>query len=219
MTNAPVELSVLEISPTEIEPLSNPVRDLLARANKNIFIGSSSTADAAIVVKVLKTAVYIIGERRQTVTEDRIETLVDLYLQGEALAQVDEDLERDNAQLRARYLQSVPCLSAADVRSMLSNPPNNTSEPTSRWKRQAKIFAIPRGNSDRFPAFQFSHGQPLPAIRKILAALPKTITPWQTALWFASGNGWLGGVSPQDFLVNVDDVVTAASQLNNPVVG
>jgi hypothetical protein len=67
--------------------------------------------------------------------------------------------------------------------------------------------------------FQFDHGQPLPAIRKILVALPKTMTPWQIGLWFASGNGWLGGVSPQDSLVNVDEVIAAASRLDNLVFG
>ncbi|MFT5504906.1 MAG: hypothetical protein ACI8XC_002623 [Gammaproteobacteria bacterium] len=56
-------------------------------------------------------------------------------------------------------------------------------------------------------------------MRKILVALPKTMTPWQIALWFASGNGWLGGVSPQDSLVNVDEVIAAASRLDNLVFG
>ena len=152
-------------------------------------------------------------------TESRIEVLVDLYLEGQALAEVDEYLEQDNAELRAQYLQEVPCFSATEIRAMLPNPPKNTSEPTSRWKCDSKVFAVPRGNSDLFPAFQFDHGQPLPVIRKILSALPKDMTPWQIALWFASGNGWLDDACPQDTLSDAGAVIDAANRLNDPVVG
>lgn len=31
----------------------------------------------------------------------------------------------------------------------------------------------------------------------MLAALPADMTAWQTALWFASGNGWLDGDKQQ----------------------
>lgn len=159
-------------------------------------------------------------EHRKAMAETRIETLVDLYLEGEPLAQVDEDLELDNAVLHAQYLKQVPCYSAAEIRAQQSRtPPRNPSEPTSRWKREGKIFAIPHGKSDRFPAFQFDHGAPLPAIKKILAVLPEDMTPWQIALWFASGNGWLDGSCPQASLSNVDDVLEAARQLDNSAVG
>lgn len=112
----------------------------------------------------------------------------------------------------------MPCLSVLDVRSMLASP---TKTPANRH-RTGNVrpgFCRIEGQKRSISGFQFDHGQPLPAIRKILVALPKTMTPWQIALWFASGNGWLGGVSPQDSLVNVDDVVAAASRLDNLVFG
>lgn len=219
MINNDADLSILEMSPEEQKKLPKRLRKSLIGAQPAFVIGSSSPREAKLIAKVAKTAAKIAREHRKAMTEDRVETLVDLYLEGEPLAQVDEDLERDNAALRARYLKQVPCLSAVEIRAMLSNPPRNPSEPTSRWKREGRVFAVPHGKGDRFPAFQFDHGRPLAVIRKTLLALPEDMSPWQTALWFYSGNGWLDGASPQESLSDPDAVANAARQLSNPAVG
>ena len=80
-------------------------------------------------------------------------------------------------------------------------------------------FAIQDGEKDLFPAFQFADGQPLPVIKKILEALPDYLSPWQTAFWFESGNGWLDGEVPQECLKNESEVIDAAEQLAKPEIG
>ena len=72
---------------------------------------------------------------------------------------------------------------------------------------------------DLFPAFQFADGKPLPIIKKILEALPEDMSPWQTAFWFKSSNGWLGGKTPQECLKNESKVIDAAEQLALPMIG
>lgn len=55
-------------------------------------------------------------------------------------------------------------------------------------------------------------------MRRLVAALPDDLTPWQVAFWFAAGNEWLDGAAPQDSL---DDpaVLTAATWLGDPAIG
>ena len=85
--------------------------------------------------------------------------------------------------------------------------------------REGRVFAIQDGEKDLFPAFQCADGQPLPIIKKILKALPDYLSPWQTAFWFESGNGWLDGEIPQECLKNESDLIDAAEQLAKPEIG
>lgn len=132
---------------------------------------------------------------------------------------VETDLWIDNLELRMNYLRDTPTLSAADVHEASGLSSRNISEPASRWKREGKIFSIRHGRADRYPAFQFLDGAPRPVVRSVLAALPDSMTGWQTALWFASGNGWLDGDEPQQRLDDGDLVVGAASHLSEPAHG
>ena len=145
--------------------------------------------------------------------------MVDLLLSRAPHADVETDLEIDNVQLRADYLEKTPVLTAAEVRAASDLRPRNRSEPASRWKREGRIFAVRCQGIDRYPAFQFQDGAPRPSIKDILAALPKGTTAWQTALWFASGNGWLDGAEPQQRLDDGDQVVQAARRLAQPAFG
>ena len=97
--------------------------------------------------------------------------------------------------------------------------PRNRSEPTSRWKREGRLFAVRRAGVDLYPSFQFADGAPLPVIKDVLAALPGHMTGWQIAMWFGSGNGWLDGAEPQDRLSDPDAVVDAARKLADSAVG
>ena len=68
-------------------------------------------------------------------------------------------------------------------------------------------------------AFQFRDGEPHPAIARILAALPVTLTPWQIAFWFVSANGWLDDETPKDRLDEVEAVIEAARHEGEEVMG
>ena len=162
----------------------------------------------------------IVEQRRKELTERDIEALVDLYLRGEERADVDRELEQDNAELRAQYLREVPTYTAADIHefmhgSLLSNP----SEPASRWRREKRVFAVRAGRNQLFPRFQFADGHPRPVIKEAMKRLPDDMTPWQTAFWFWAGNGWLDGKSPEEALGDEDGVLNAADRLHEPAVG
>ncbi len=136
-----------------------------------------------------------------------------------ARARVETELTVDNARLRADYLRETPLLTAAGIRAASGLGPRNRSEPASRWKREGRLFAVRRSGIDLYPAFQFADGSPLPPVKAILAALPAGMTGWQTALWFASSNGWLGGAAPQERLSDPEAVVAAAGRLADPAIG
>ena len=132
---------------------------------------------------------------------------------------VEAELAFDNLELRNRYVNETPMLSAAQIHRISGLGSKNTSEPASRWKAEGKTFAVRVGGRDHYPAFQFEDGSPRPVIKAVLSALPATMTTWQKALWFASGNGWLDGDEPQCRLDDGDSVVEAARQLSDPARG
>ena len=152
-------------------------------------------------------------------SEKRIDAMVEDLLKDEEYADIDLEIERDNAELRATYLRTTKLYTAKDIREQVAKKPKNPSEPSSRWKREGRVFAIQHDGKDMFPAFQFADGKPLPIIKKILDVLPDYLSPWQTAFWFESGNGWLGGKTPRECLKNESKVIDAAEHLGNSVVG
>jgi hypothetical protein len=184
-----------------------------------ILVGAKSVRDAQLVDKTMRALPRIASKKRNLITEHNIETLIDMLLEGEDRAQIDEDLILDNAHLRASYLKSIPTLVGAKVRLLSGLKPKNMSEPASRWKREGRVFAVRHAAIDLFPAFQFHDGAPSPAIKKILKALPDHLTPWQIAFWFASGNGWLDGKTPQECLGTPDLVIEAARLMNEQALG
>ena len=132
---------------------------------------------------------------------------------NEEWAEIDREIERENAEMRAAYLRTTKLYTAEDIRAL------NPSAPSSEWKREGRVFAIQHDGKDLFPAFQFADGQPLPIIQKILKALPEDMSPWETAFWFESSNGWLGGEVPQECLKKESEVIDAAEQLAKPEIG
>ena len=117
-------------------------------------------------------------------------------------------IARKNIEMRTRYLRTAELYTPEDIQG-----------PSAKWKHEGRIFAIQDDEKDLFPAFQFSNGKPLPIIKEILEALPDYLGPWQTAFWFESGNGWLGGKTPQECLKNKSKVIDAAEQLAKPEIG
>ena len=126
---------------------------------------------------------------------------------------VEAELAVDNLELRNQYMNETPMLTAAQIQRMSGLGSKNASEPASRWKAEGKTFAVRVRGRDHYPAFQFEDGSPRPVMKAILAAVPETMTAWQKAIWFASGNGWLDGDEPRHRLDDGDSVVEAARQL------
>ena len=196
---------------TRFEGVSDPRGEwiLLHAADRELGLA----VGRAIRVLGLKLAAG--GDKGRDSTWDQLlDQLVECAPRG-----IETDLWIDNLELRMNYLRDTPTLSAAEVHEASGLSSRNISEPASRWKREGKIFSIRHGRADRYPAFQFLDGAPRPVVKSILAALPDSMTGWQTALWFASGNGWLDGDEPQHRLDDGDLVVGAACHLSEPAHG
>ena len=172
-----------------------------------------------LLERTLETLPLLAAERGYRLSEANIEKILDVILTDAPRHRIENELEIDNARLRSRYLQGTPLLTGAEVRAASGLNPRNNSEPASRWKREGKLFAVRRSGVDHYPAFQFADGSPRPVIKAILTSLPKDMTGWQIAMWFASGNGWLDGAEPQERLSDPDAVVDAARRLADPALG
>ena len=168
--------------------------------SESIFVsqGSKRHHDRTLHGRDGRVGVESFAGRRQDTIPTPLPKKADVYLR----------IERKNAEMRATYLQTTELYTAEDIQG-----------PSTEWKREGRVFAIQDGEKDLFPAFQFADGQPLPIIKKILKALPEDMSPWETAFWFESGNGWLSGEVPQECLKNENKVIDAAEQLAKPMIG
>ena len=236
MAEVPEATAAVELTPADVQRLPAPLLEKIGgiatppstqqqlqrfqQWPRWLLVGAGSGRDAAVMRKAVTIIKRMLAGRRREFTERNIEALVDLVLQDEERADIDRELELDNAELRAQYLREVPTYTAADIHELLHGARlRNASEPASRWRREKRVFAVRAGRSRLFPCFQFADGHPRPVIREIMKRLPDDMTPWQTAFWFRSGNGWLDGKSPADALGDRDHVLEAASRLREPAVG
>ncbi|MDE2914162.1 MAG: hypothetical protein OXL68_14695 [Paracoccaceae bacterium] len=227
MADSPEILPAVELTPNEVASFSTRIQDgsrvgeeFLGKRQRWILIGVASKRDAELIRTTAIKVRRISGQRRKRLTERNVEALVDLYLRGKERADVDLELEQDNAELRAQYLREVPTYSATDIHKLMyGSELSNPSEPASRWRREKRVFAVHHGRSRRYPCFQFADGQPLPIIKEVMKRLPEDMTPWQIAYWFRSGNGWLDGLSPEEVLGDRKGVLNAAERMREPAIG
>lgn len=119
---------------------------------------------------------------------------------------------------RRHFLESVELLTSAMVGERGGSSARNASALASRWKGEGRIFAVPNGRADCFPAFQFDEvGQPRPEVAEVLRALPAG-TEWARALWWTAPNGWLNGQRPMDlFAGDAEAVIAAAHRTAEPI--
>jgi len=220
--------ATVELKSGEYEKLPVEIQDLLEENSEGkaadlkwVLFGTNTIADHKVITRVANAYLSMDTSKiRAQLREERINKLLNFYLEGETRAEVELELERDNALLRANYLKITESYTAMQIRSFQSGePPKNPSDPAARWKREQRIFAVPHGNIDLFPAFQIQDGTPHPSIKKVLKHLPGDMSAWQVAFWFSSDNGWLNGKSPKDRLNAPDDLVEAVVRLNDSAIG
>ena len=220
-------LSLIDLTPEEVERLPASLRRRIGGSSRSkgsppgawLLVGERAEGRAELLERALEVLPSLAAERGSRLSEANIEKILDVILSDAPRPRVENELEIDNARLRSRYFQETPLLTGAEVRAASGLNPRNKSEPASRWKREGRLFAVRRSGVDHYPAFQFADGAPRPIIKAILSALPKEVTGWQIAMWFASGNGWLDGDEPQERLSDTDAVVEAARRLADPAIG
>ena len=157
---------------------------------------------------------------RRMVSEATIEKMVDALVETQdPIAQVSAAIDADNARARHRFIGEVKTLTAEEVASSFGSTARNRHQTASRWKADRRIFSVPWQSLERFPAFQFKEGKPVPVIADVLGALPARMTAWETAFWFVSTNGWLDGAAPRERLNDPTRLLEAARLEGETVAG
>jgi hypothetical protein len=119
---------------------------------------------------------------------------------------------RRNAEARRDLLSEFPALTSAEVAAAAGSRAANRASLANRWRDEGKVFAIRVGEQQLYPAFQFDeHGRPVGTISSVLSAFDGKLTDWQTALWFTTPTGWLGGRRPVDAMGEEPESVIEAS--------
>ncbi len=153
-------------------------------------------------------------EASRAVNDEQIALLVERLRPHDGHQRAVEAIEFESARARADFLRRHETLSSAEVAALAGHTARNRSLTASRWRRAGRIFAVPQGGEERYPAFQFQDGAPRPIVARVLEVLSPSLTPWEIAFWFVADNAWLeqGGSAtrPVDRLDNDDRVLAAA---------
>ena len=148
-------------------------------------------------------------------TEARDARVVDALAPDPDAAVISEErLQQLRLQAEARkaFLDAVELLTSAMVARLGDSNARNASALANRWKAEGRIFAVPSGRADLYPAFQFdAHGRPRPAVREVLRHLARS-SEWGRALWWTAPSGWLGDRRPLEVLDEDPDAVVAAAR-------
>lgn len=172
------------------------------------------------VLPLLGTISDAVAQARGKMSEQTIGKLVEVLLAShDPAAAVRAEIDAENAAARIRFMETIPCLTSAQLADALGHGAKNKSQTASRWKAEGKAFSVPWRGREEYPAFQFRDGRPLPVIAEVLARLPRGMTPWQKAFWFVSSNPWLDGKAPHAMLAEEEAVVQAAEQEAAAVIG
>lgn len=201
-----------------LEAVHAAAGELLGSA-KVLIVHDIDPAAAKVVLAVVEQLPEVVARRRLALSERNIEALVDVFLGADPLAAAMPAIESDNAAAQAAFLKRWPVLTAESVAEQAEHASSNRSATASRWKKARRIFGVRVSGREAYPAFQFKEGRPRAVIGKALAALPETLTGWQTAFWFTGPNGWLGGQAPIDRLADEAAVAAAAEHERDAWMG
>jgi len=196
--------------PQLLEAVHAAIGQLLGDRSQLLVLRNANPELAPIVTAVLEQVPRAVRARRQILTEQHIDALVNVYMANDPLSTALPDLERDNAEAQASFLKRWPVLTAEQLAERARHGSTNRSATATRWKSVRKIFGVRTGRREVYPAFQFREGQPRAVIGHVLEALPSEISLWQTAFWFVAPNGWLDGAAPVERLDDEASVREAA---------
>lgn len=111
-----------------------------------------------------------------------------------------------------RVMKGTTWLTADDVSSGMGSEGLKTGLTVDDLLAESSVFAIEGAPGLLFPAYAFdTHGQPLPAMKKILEAL-NDCSAVSIACWFESTSSQLGGKRPRELLQLDPAAVVIAAQ-------
>ncbi len=195
------------------------VREMPVRIGEETAFAADDPLVEEAVAAVLERVPEIVHARREKLSQEHIDLLVDAYLASAPTASARHSIELDNARERARFREEFPCYTSRELAELAGHGAGNVSATATRWKKARRIIGLPWKDGDLYPAFQFSEGRPRPVIARLIAALPGRMTPWQTAFWLTSSNSWLGGAAPVDRLGDEPALLAAAARESEALGG
>jgi hypothetical protein len=128
---------------------------------------------------------------------------------------------RRNAELRYQFVSRYEMLDAAQIADRSGSRSTNRRAQASRWASAGRIFGVPVGGQALYPVFQFDQfGQPRPVVARVLGILKGLgLSPWATAIWWATATDALGWRAPADVLSEDGTAVLAAAELDARTLG
>jgi hypothetical protein len=178
------------------------IKKLVAQPNSATFVVTGQNAER---VKILKQVISRLPALIEGANTGRLEKKVEQYIalmtDTTPLERARLEIEEDNVRFREDFVKEWECWDSATVHARSGDSSKNASQTAARWKARKKIFAVPYGPQQLFPAFQFREGKPLRVVNAVLECFGDQISPWQTAAWFVSENGWLDDATPQSLLI------------------
>jgi hypothetical protein len=114
---------------------------------------------------------------------------------AQSIADVLEQIEKDNVKIRERFV------SRFDVLDFSLKPQPDWMERLRAAVAEGRAISVIHRGRNLFPLFQLQDrddwqtSELWPAIAEILSIL-KGRSSWQIAFWLVSSNGWLGGETP-----------------------
>lgn len=147
--------------------------------------------------------------------ERRLRQLVDAVLPEIQPADPNVSTEAQML-LRARreILASGEWITSAQIAERAGWTGKNPSARTNRWKSMHQVFAIQHRGIDYFPLYALdqSRWSPRPELKPVIEVLRQHRDDWGIAYWFDSVNGYLGGRTPKQVLLEDGAAVIRAAQ-------
>jgi hypothetical protein len=166
---------------------------------KTVAVTLPDTVEVSDVAAFLTAVTPMIGEVVRQRNGKSVEALVAAILPAVAVTPTVVREASMQARARRAVLESGDLLLASQVSRLAGFSEANPSTQPNRWKRDGLVFAVRHNGVDYYPAYCLDPERcfrPREGVAEVIAELRKTMSDWDMAYWFASANGFLGGMRP-----------------------
>ena len=169
-------------------------------------------SELAEVERLMPGMVSMMLERRQALSRQQRDALVELLVREVPMKPVDMKLAKLQARALERIYSGTPWLTAEQIGTLGKHGTANPAAAAHRWKANDQLFAIRREGRDMYPRYALGDDfTPLPAVKRVLKALAGH-DPLRVAGWFESTSSFLGGKRPRELIGSRPERVIQAAQ-------
>jgi hypothetical protein len=168
-----------------------------------------------VLAQTVRSIVPLVGAIRERHQRETIESIVAALVPQTPPPKHALVEARMTAEARKAVLANGDWLTAAEVADLAGFSKTNPSAQPNKWKKDGLTFAIRHLNVDYFPSYALDPSagyRPRKAMADVLKVFNGRKDDWTLAIWFASGNSFLGGKRPQDLLARSPQRVRAAAE-------